>query len=280
MELATVDRKAGMLNQVYALYAPGTRDGYRADIQGMEAFTRAGALEAGPSELAEYFRFLKDHYKPATVNRKMSALSGLYSKAVALSLIPMDPMKALKDLKAVRTSPTARAVKQVLTRENIRQALRECKDPRLTLVIRTLATTGMRVSELTGINRKDVTMTGEAVAVRITGKGRKVREILIPSGLYREILSVFGEGGEAVFTTRNGTRYNRTCLYTQIRRAFKSQGLTVHPHDFRHFYAGDRLTATGDVKAVSSYLGHSSTRITLDFYIHSGLTADNAFINL
>ena len=173
--MVTTDLKAGLLNQVYSLYALDTAKGYRTDIKGMEAFTGKGALEVGPGDIADYYRFLQDTFKPATVNRKITALSGLYSKAVTLGMITENPVKQLKSLKVIKTVATMKPVIQTLKIAHIRKALDTCRDERLKLVIKTLSTTGMRVSELIGMKRKNVTVAGDEITVSIIGKGRKER---------------------------------------------------------------------------------------------------------
>lgn len=268
-----------LLNRVYGSYALATQTGYKADIKQFETFINRPALDATPQELLTYWTHLKKSYKNNSVNRKIKTLSSLYSKAQELRITNNNPVKVLKAMGQLKEGK-APAVQSVnLTIADIKEALGLCRDNRLKLIVKTLATTGLRISECINIRLEDIQAAGTDVSVLIRGKGNKERVILLPFWLYADILETFNPQEGHIFKNSNGTAYKPACLYTQIKRLFAKTGRTVHPHLFRHFYATNRIKETGDIKAVSRYLGHSSTRITLDYYMDSQLTRDNAFIN-
>lgn len=142
------------------------------------------------------------------------------------------------------------------------------------LIMRALYDTGLRVSELCGIELKRCTVKKEAVFIAITGKGGKERRVFISNALYKDIRAAFA-GTKYLFETRGGKAYERQYIHFIIKRAAqRGTGRTdIHPHSFRHSFATRLLiTEKRSVTAVSHYMGHSSTAITSDYYIHDEYT--------
>ncbi len=145
------------------------------------------------------------------------------------------------------------------------------------LIIKTLFVSGMRVSELINIKLKDIkTISNNEVLyknITIIGKGNKERTINISVELFETIREVF-QGKEYLFETHNNRTYTRQYIHLIVRKAGQRVLGTkqVHPHTLRHSFATHLLVNQKQtIKAVSSYLGHSSTAITSDFYIHDSV---------
>ncbi|MEI0566367.1 tyrosine-type recombinase/integrase [Brachyspira pulli] len=146
------------------------------------------------------------------------------------------------------------------------------------LIIQTLYSTGLRVSELINIKKKDCKKTIEDnityISVSVIGKGNKERKIKLKIELYNEILKTF-QGKIYLFETKNKRAFTRQYIYKIVNTAgLKALGTRqVHPHTLRHSFATHLLIKDNkSLKAVSKYLGHSSTAITSDFYIHDELS--------
>jgi len=142
----------------------------------------------------------------------------------------------------------------------------------------------MRISELIGIKHGNIEAyrTGgqDYKRIRIEGKGRKERFIFLSDKLYAEIVKVFPGESEYLFHSDTGRALNRANLYKQIKQTFKAHtGKDIHPHSLRHFFATHKINSEKqDIKAVSRYLGHSGTAITLDMYVDTALDADCCMI--
>ncbi len=143
--------------------------------------------------------------------------------------------------------------------------------------------TGMRLSELAGLNVADIDIVSEVVKVR--GKGRKER--LLPVGSYalaalrryyplrEERLSRRKNGGrgeQAVFLSVRGTRLSSRGVQYLVRRFLKEleagRGLKVH--SLRHSFATHLLDAGADLRAVQELLGHASLSTT-QVYTHTSV---------
>ncbi|RZU49745.1 integrase/recombinase XerC [Krasilnikovia cinnamomea] len=142
-------------------------------------------------------------------------------------------------------------------------------------VLELLYATGVRVSELCGLDRADVD-AGRRV-VRVLGKGAKERAV--PYGVPaqraldawlrdgRPVLAAPG-GGDALFVGTRGGRLQQTVVRRIVAGAARAAGLPhTSPHDLRHSAATHLLDGGADLRAVQDLLGHSSLSST-QIYTH------------
>lgn len=143
------------------------------------------------------------------------------------------------------------------------------------------AQTGLRVSELTGLNCGDVTL-GVGASVRCEGKGRKQRAVPLThpvETLIREwLLERRGQPGEPLFPTRTGRRLSRDAVALRItthaataaQHCPSLRGKPIHPHVLRHSCAMSLLQAGVDTTVIALWLGHAGVRST-DAYVHADI---------
>ena len=138
-----------------------------------------------------------------------------------------------------------------------------------TAVLELLYATGMRVSELTGLNLEDVDFSRRTA--RVTGKGNKQR--VVPFGtaasdavlawLEERPLLVRAGTPEALFLGVRGGRLNPR----QVRRIVERAAAGITPHGLRHSAATHLLEGGADLRVVQELLGHSSMQTT-QIYTH------------
>ncbi|RPJ09626.1 MAG: site-specific integrase [Spirochaetaceae bacterium] len=155
-----------------------------------------------------------------------------------------------------------------LKRHEVETLLKNCTT-RVSLLVQFLFFTGCRISEALNLRLSDCKPSGQLVALRILGKGRKERILNIPVSLF-EKLQEFYKGEHYLFETRNHHRWNNAAFYRELKRqALKHIGKHVHPHMLRHslcsYLLNDRNVS---IAQVSKMLGHSSIKITVDMYHH------------
>jgi len=115
------------------------------------------------------------------------------------------------------------------------------------------------------------------VKIRIMGKGKKERDVVILLSLYDDIQNVYN-GKTWLFETKSGGQLDRKNVHKQIRRAGERIGLSVHPHTLRHTRATDVCIRKGwSLKATANLLGHSTTGITADMYLHDSVDFNQLF---
>jgi integrase/recombinase XerC len=139
-------------------------------------------------------------------------------------------------------------------------------------ILEMLYATGLRVSELSGLDLDDVDR-GEGT-VRVLGKGRKER--VVPFGAKAAsaldaYLEARGSARGPLFTGRQGRRLGVRSLFDVVRRRARAAGLTrrVSPHTLRHSFATHLLDAGADLRAIQELLGHSRLSTT-QRYTHVG----------
>ena len=141
--------------------------------------------------------------------------------------------------------------------------------------------TGLRVSELTGLDCGDITL-GTGGHVRCEGKGRKQRAVPLTSQA-RAVMRAWiaercGAPGDPLFPTRTGRRLSRDAIERRLHvhaatAAKTSPGLTaksLHPHVLRHSCAMTLLRAGVDATVIALWLGHADIRST-QAYLHADL---------
>jgi site-specific recombinase XerD len=142
--------------------------------------------------------------------------------------------------------------------------------------------TGLRVSELTGLNCGDVTL-GIGANVRCEGKGRRQRAVPLTEPVVA-LLSAWlseraGQLADPLFPTRTGRRLSRDAVALRVRthsataaqRCPSLLGKRVHPHVLRHSCAMSLLQAGVDTSVIALWLGHAGVRST-DPYLHADIS--------
>jgi integrase/recombinase XerC len=235
---------------------------------------KARILGATPQDLRRYLAALRrTGYRAATIARKLATLRSFYRFLARQGLLERNPVKAL------RTPRQERRLPKFLQPAEIERLLAAPKaDDLLTVrdraILEVLYSTGMRVSELVGLDLKDIDPIGEVARVR--GKGR--RERLAPLGSYAlAALERYLEAraaadvhdAEAVFVNRHGRRLSARSVRRKLAKYLKLAGLDprVSPHTLRHSFATHMLDRGADLRAVQELLGHRSLSTT-QIYTH------------
>lgn len=145
------------------------------------------------------------------------------------------------------------------------------KDRKYYLLLRTLAGTGIRISELKYITKEAVTF-GMA---EVYNKG-KTREIYIGCSLQAELLAYCescGICGGAVFRGRGEKAITRSAVNQKMLKIAERadvEGQKVHPHAFRHLFAKEYMKKYQNIAELSCILGHESVETTMIYLANSG----------
>ncbi|MHC5002121.1 MAG: tyrosine recombinase XerC [Planctomycetota bacterium] len=147
-------------------------------------------------------------------------------------------------------------------------------------ILETLYSTGIRVSELVGINRGDVDDAGQALIVR--GKGRRERIVplgthaLVAIGHYVKMLDQYHrqvgtpiQGDSPLFINKHGGRLSTRSVRRKVSKYLAEAGLDpdISPHTLRHSFATHLLDNGADLRSVQELLGHQSLSTT-QVYTH------------
>ncbi|QLL09194.1 tyrosine recombinase XerC [Mycobacterium vicinigordonae] len=214
-----------------------------------------------------------------TLARRTSSIKAFTAWAVRRGLLSTDPAVRLQVPKAHRTLPAVLRQDQALAAMAAAKSGAEQGDPlalRDRLIVEMLYATGIRVSELCGLDVDDVD-TGHRL-VRVLGKGNKQRSAPFGQPAAEALRAWLSDGRPALATVESGPAL---LLGTRGRRLDVRQARTVvhqtvaavdgapdmGPHGLRHSAATHLLEGGADLRVVQELLGHSSLATT-QLYTH------------
>ena len=151
------------------------------------------------------------------------------------------------------------------------QTAKEEKKERLSLILQTICSTGIRISELPFITVE--AMKKGKVTVFIKGK---TREVFLVSELRKKLLcyaAKIGRKNGSLFVTQNGNPVNRTNIWREMKNLCKKAGVSpkkVFPHNLRHLFARTFYQLEKDIAKLADLLGHSSIETTRIYIMTTG----------
>jgi len=254
-------------------YSKYTISNYRLDLEGFKKFLGDSALEKiDYLVLRKYLAILKEkNLKNRTVGRHLSTLRSFFKFLIREGHLKTNPIASLSSPKQEKPLPL------FLTEEEVTKLIGSVKLDdergfRDRAVIETFYSTGIRVSELVGLNIEDIDFIG--AVIKVLGKGKKER--IVPIGdialaairAYLERRKKEQEAG-ALFLNKSGKRITdrgiRNIIDKYIRIASIRQG--VSPHTLRHSFATHLLNRGADLRSVQELLGHVNLSTT-QIYTH------------
>ena len=155
--------------------------------------------------------------------------------------------------------------------ERLLLAAKDKKNERLYYLMQTIASTGLRVSEIKYVTCEAVRQ-GQAV---INCKG-KIRQIFLPKKLcqmLKEYIKFRNIKSGSVFVTRSGRPLDRCAIWKMLKDLCESANVSkdkVFPHNFRHLFARTFYSLQKDIVRLADILGHSSVETTRLYTMESG----------
>lgn len=214
----------------------------------------------------------REQLKPSSIAIRLSALRSFFDYLVHQNVLGANPAKGVSAPKRGRILP------KNLDVDEINQLLSIDSDDPLSVRDRAMMElmygAGLRLSELVGLNLRDVLMRrGD---LRVIGKGNKERVVPF-SGMAKEwLINWFSARNqllkgpeEALFISKLGTRISPRSVQKRMAEWGKKQAVNSHinPHKLRHSFATHLLESSGDLRAVQELLGHADLSTT-QIYTH------------
>lgn len=226
--------------------------------------------------LTIYLLYLqKEGFAPASIARKEAALKAFYRYLAAEGIIGENPARLLNSPRQGQSLPDILSEKEVeillqQPRGVSPQALRD------RAILEVLYATGLRVSELVALDRKDLNL--ELGYVRCLGKGDKERIVPLGQKAIRAAKSYLRSGrpqlvhppeGEAFFLNLRGKRITRQAVWQILKKYAQRATIdkSISPHTLRHSFATHLLDHGADLRVVQELLGHVSITTT-QIYTH------------
>ncbi|MGH7718714.1 MAG: tyrosine recombinase XerC [Gemmatimonadaceae bacterium] len=274
-------------------YSPRTIHAYRRDLNAFVEFLGGyyGTTEwswEGVDRLA--IRSFMGHLTrrglgKRSIARMLSAVRSFYRFLHRNELVEANPARGVRTPKLDKHLPAyldRPQIDRLFQAAEVRAWEGRFADVRTAAMLELFYSTGMRLSELCGINRSDIDLVSQQVKVR--GKGRKER--IVPVGDHAslalrnyeakrdELLRQVGKRGDrtAFFLGATGRRIGVRAVQLAVKsfldRVDEDAGLSTH--SLRHTFATHLLDAGADLRAVQELLGHASISTT-QIYTHTSV---------
>ena len=221
--------------------------------------------EVDKAEVVRYKEELCTKYAPASINVIVSSLNRFFDFCGWHEL-------RLKRIRQQR--PIFASTERELTKADYQRLLMAAKNrnnQRLSLVMQTICSTGIRVSELRYITVEAV-QTGAAV---VNCKGKR-RQVFLTPQLCRMLKQYLRDNHikkGSVFVTKNGNPLNRSNIWADMKKLCETAGVAsekVFPHNLRHLFARTYYSKEKDIVRLADVLGHSSVNTTRIYTMESG----------
>ncbi len=234
--------------------------------------------EIDTKKFSEYLYFIqKINYTKTTVARKIASIRAFYKFLYQEEIIDSNPADAIRAPKRPKSLP------DFMSEEEVENILRNVKIEtpagyRNRVILELLWVSGMRISELSGLNYENLNL--EQNEIKVLGKGAKERIVLIPDKTKENLKNYIDNVSDLICKTKktlqsplfinyNGFRLQNQSIRKALNEVVQKIELPkkVTPHVFRHSFATRMLENGADLRIVQELLGHASISNT-QIYTH------------
>ncbi|MEK4712057.1 tyrosine-type recombinase/integrase [Sporosarcina sp. FSL K6-5500] len=221
-------------------------------------------------DLEGYLHHLKHEkgYKPASLNVVLNAVRRLYQYAIRKKYVLANPTADIAQAKVQREE------RPFLNAAEINELLKAIDHKLIRLLVRTLAYTGLRISECIDLTLKDVDFEQKVIRV-INGKGGKNRSIPLSEELAVDLKAYVDNqrpkvASENFFALKKTGTISDQYVNRELKVAVKKLGWTKHVtcHTLRHSFASILVKNNANIPTVAKLLGHADYRTVTSIYIH------------
>ncbi|MBI2994325.1 MAG: tyrosine recombinase XerC [Gammaproteobacteria bacterium] len=257
--------------------SPRTREAYGRDLRNLKQFCEREGIERWRDMDGRLLRgFVAARHRGGiggrSLQRNLSAVRAFYRFLIRGGHVKQNPAQGVITPRTARRLPAALDVDQAAALMAVPGD--DAPAVRDRAMLELMYSSGLRLSELTGLNLDGVDF--QDATVTVLGKGRKSR--VVPVGRHAIAAlkawlavrpSVASVGEQALFVSGRGTRISSRSVQLRLRHWALKNGLAtrVHPHMLRHSFATHLLESSGDLRAVQELLGHADISTT-QVYTH------------
>jgi integrase/recombinase XerC len=270
--------------------SPHTLRNYVSDLAQFQQFLLAHEFCLGEGKTIDarkidihvvraYLASMAKDRKKSSIGRKLAALRGFFRYLVSSKHLDRDPLLLIQTPKQEKPLPSFLSVDHVFQLLDGIEG-KKTLDIRDRAILEVLYSTGIRVSELVGLNWSDVDF--QLGITRVVGKGSKER--IVPIGkIAIEALQDYGleqrkkwnlqcKGENPIFLNRDGERITTRSVARIVEKHLKASGIPtrIGPHGLRHTFATHLLNSGADLRVIQEMLGHVSLSTT-QRYTHVNL---------
>jgi integrase/recombinase XerC len=260
--------------------SPHTLRSYLSDLEQLSTFLGDTEMSAVDHQTLRQFmaHLMQSKVKKSSIARKLSTIRTFFRYLNREGILSNNPARLVATPRRDKRLPvvlTADDALRLMNAPNSKKPEDQAIMLRDRAILETLYSTGIRASELIGMNREDMDHRGSLI--RIRGKGRKERIVPIGSKA-REAIDAYLGGlsrsteTAAIFIGPSGNRLTVRTVQRILENHRKQLGLLqkASPHTLRHSFATHMLESGADLRAIQELLGHANLSTT-QRYTHVNL---------
>lgn len=265
-----------------------TLSAYRNDISALIGFLSENKLadqtwnNVGESNIRAYLDDLDERgYALTTKSRKIASAKSFFNFMKEEQIIEGNPLSDVRQPRTGQSLPKALSIEDVDRLLGASSDSDTTEDARDLAMVELMYAAGLRVSELVGLNLRDVDL--DAGTVRTIGKGSKERVIPIYDTAVESIAEYITyfrpahsryQSEKALFLNRRGRRLTRQAYWLRLNKLATKVGISskITPHMLRHSFATHLLHGGASLRHLQELLGHSSIATT---QIYTQLTSEH-----
>lgn len=241
---------------------------YRREVHELHMFCEKPLRELVKKDIQSYIRSCAQReLKPATIRRKIAALSSFYKRLIHLEIIQKNPTASLSLPRLPQSMP--KSISKEQAKKMIENPIQEGDYfIRNRAILECLYGGGLRVSELCQLDRENLEMKDGKAKLSVVGKGNKPRRVFLPRLAYDALQELFKttqyKPDSPLFQNCDGSRLSENAVYKICTKSAEKNGIPqqVYPHVMRHSFATHLSTEGADIRRIQDYLGHKSVETT------------------
>lgn len=248
-------------------YASNTLESYQRDLKKWQLFCHDQDIknwqDLSQKTIQLYIMRLKNKgISVATMRRHLCALRRFFDYLIEQKQLTSNPAKHIKTPKLDQILPKILSYEKI---EHLIKLTQNSNSQRDTLMVALFYTSGIRLSELVGLNIADIDFkTG---FIKVLGKGNKERFCPIGKDVMERLKTYITsrlDDNSALFLNKNNQRISTRGVQMIVAKLAKTTelGQHLHPHMLRHSAATHFLQSSHDLSVVQSFLGHSDIKST------------------
>ncbi len=257
-------------------YSVHTLRSYRSDLVELSSFLKEKPLkDITHFDLRKFLAELKQRgCAKRTIVRKLGAIRSFFRFLLKEKYIAVNPADSMFTPKLDKVLPSFLDVPTILKLITC-PSLENLRGLRDRAILEVLYSTGIRVSELVGLNTGDVDLIGGVIKVR--GKGKKERMALLGQEAQKTLRNYYEKksggdkegGSQALFLNKSGGRLTDRSVRRMLDKYIRECSIAekISPHSIRHSFATHLLDNGADLRSVQELLGHKNLSTT-QIYTH------------
>jgi len=260
-------------------YSPGTIQEYSRELENFGRFLGENQLEYTDLDMVDIEDYIfSREVAERTRNRSLSAVKSFYRYLVSRGLVGKDPSKDVKSIRVHRKNPVFLSEEEYVilmdTLQDLPEGFAGLRDK---TIIALLLTTGVRVSEVVGMEMGNISRDREGrVTLEIQRKGQEMDFVYLNrrvSGMFDTYLEQrrgLGVQSSRVFLSLRNKPLDRTAVYRLVKKYFSMSGIEkkkMGPHVLRHTFATTLMRKNISLYKIKELLNHKNISTT-EKYLH------------